>query len=139
MSDPSPFTPTTPAAAPEDDGFVDRRWSVPKDVWDQILEMAAQTGINYAELVVMLLEDGIKVRMRIPVEQARGQKPAVPWSVVHVELGNKLLGRLNMRQVPGPDEVLTIDGKSYLVTQRAWQVVKGLASAYIRVEAFEAA
>ena len=50
---------------------------------------------------------------------------------------------ITVEKIPGEagqtgelDEVLTIDGKSYIVIQRAWQVVKGSASAYIRVEAF---
>lgn len=127
-------------SAPEDlssqEKYVDRRWSLPKSTWDQVLEMAATTGINYAELVCMLLEDGIKVRMRIPIESTRPDPPPPPWTVVHVELDGKVLGRINMRQVPGMDEIVTVDGKSYVVLQRAWVVDKGEASAYLRVQAW---
>jgi hypothetical protein len=120
----------------EEDPYVDRRWSIPRALWDQILEMANNTGINYAELVCMLLEDGLKIRMRIPIESARPDPPPPPWTVVHVELDGRVLGRINMRQVPAPDEVMTVDGKVYLVTQRAWTVTKGDAEAYLRVEVF---
>jgi hypothetical protein len=125
-----------------DDGYVDRRWSVPKSLWEQILEMAATSGINYAELLVILLEDGVKLRMRLPVESARAPEPPPPppppWMVVYVEEGEKLLGRLNMRQVPASGELLTIDTANYKVLQRAWSVKKGELAAYLRVEAFEA-
>ena len=117
--------------------YVDRRWSVPKNLWEQILELAASSGINYAELVCVLLEDGLKLRMRIPVENSRPEPPPPPWSEVCVELDGKVLGRLRMRQVPGVDEILTVDGKSYVVRQRAWTVVKGETSAYLRVEEFK--
>jgi hypothetical protein len=124
----------------DDDGYVDRRWTVPKSLWEQILEMAATSGINYAELVVILLEDGVKLRMRLPVEAARSPEPPPPppppWSEVYVEEGEKLLGRLRMRQVPAPQEMLTIDGSNYLVVQRAWSVKAGEAAAFLRVEAW---
>lgn len=124
-----------------DDGYVDRRWSVPKSLWEQILEMAANSGINFAELVVILLEDGLKLRMRLPVEAARSPEPPPPppppWSTVYVEEGDKRLGRLNMRQVPAPGEMLTIDGNHYMVEQRAWSVKAGEAVAFLRVEAWE--
>jgi hypothetical protein len=117
-----------------DDGYVDRRWSVPKPLWDQLLELAADTGINYAELVNICLEDGLKLRMRLPVERARPKPPPPPWLVVYVEQGGKVLGRLNMRQVPAEGEVLTIDGASFVVQERAWTVKDGDAAAYLRVE-----
>jgi hypothetical protein len=123
---------------PDEEPYVDRRWTLPKKLWDQILEMSESTGINYAELVCMLLEDGLKIRMRIPIESARPDPPPPPWTTCHVEHNGKVLGRLNMRQVPAADEVLTVDGRSYLVVQRAWTVVKGEAEAYLRVEEFSA-
>lgn len=125
-----------------DDGYVDRRWSVPKYLWEQILEMSSTSGINHAELVCILLEDGVKLRMRLPVESARAPElpppPPPPWLVVYVEEGEKRLGRLNMRQVPAAGEFLTIDKTNYLVIQRAWSVKKGELAAYLRVETLEA-
>ena len=132
-----------PAQLPNDRGipgsreeYVDRRWSLPKATWEQLLEMAASTGINFAELLVILLEDGLKLRMRMPVEASRPEPPPPPWSEVCVELNDKVLGRLKMRQVPGVDEILTVDGKSFVVRQRAWIVAKCEAQAYLRVEEF---
>ncbi len=121
----------------EVDDYVDRRWSLPRPLWEQILEIAASSGINFAELVCILLADGIKVHMRIPVERAAKLKPPPdPWTVVYVEKGTTVLGRLNMRQVPGVDEILTVDGKNYIVCQRAWVAADGEVSAYLRVEEY---
>ena len=128
-----------------DDGYVDRRWSVPKCLWEQIIEMSSTSGINYAELVVILLEDGVKLRMRLPVEAARSPEPPPapppPWSEVHVVLeegeSERKLGRLKMRQVPASGELLTIDGVHYEVNERAWSVKAGEAAAFLRVGKFK--
>jgi hypothetical protein len=130
-----------PSPVPAEEEYVDRRWSIPKSLWDQVLEAAAATGINFAELVVRFLEDGLKMHMREPVVRATQAKPKPapdPWTVVYVEEGEKVLGRLNMRQVPSVDEILTVDGSNYVVRQRAWTAQKGVVSAYLRVEGFAA-
>lgn len=122
------------------EGWVDRKWSVPKSTWDQILEMAAHSGIHYAELVAMLLEDGIKVRMREPLVRALPPPPAPdPWTVTYMEddKGN-FLGKLQLRQVPAKGEVVAVGKQSYKVVQRAWSVKDAAATAFLRLTAFSA-
>jgi hypothetical protein len=123
----------------EHEGWVDRRWSVPKTVWDQILEMASHSGIHYAELTAMLLEDGIKVRMREPLVAAMPPPPAPdPWTVTYVQDDKgKDLGKLELRQVPSKSEILSLEGKSYVVTQRAWSASDGQTVAFLRVRPWQ--
>jgi hypothetical protein len=134
---PAPEAPESSANIPEVE-YVDRRWTIPKKIWDQILEMAANSGINYAELVCMLLEDGIKVAMRLPVEHARPAPAPPPWTAVRIEgPKDQLVAQVNMRQVPDTDEIVTIKGTHYVVRQRAWAVAGDGLVGFLRVEEFQ--
>ena len=116
------------------EGWVDRRWSVPKEVWDQILEMAAQSGIHYAELVVILVEEGIAVKMREPLERNKPPPlPPHPFTSVRIEgPDDRLIAKRDLRQVPAPGEILTLEGRNYVVDQRAWGLAEEVV-AYLRV------
>lgn len=141
LEDPEEVSISAAYAKPRN-GVVDRKMAIREDLWAQILELSTHSGINFMELVNRLLEDGIARHVRAPVEKAWPKQepappPEPPWMVVYVEEGDELLGRLRLRQVPSVDEVMTIDGQSYLVLQRAWTVKEGNAAAYLRVRAYE--
>lgn len=126
-----------PGADPKDpeEEFTHRRLAIPNELWGRILKLADSTGLNYKDLVIVLLEDGVTVRAWEGERFGVPDKPSVsPLTKVLIELGQKIVGTAFLTSVPGKGETITWREKAYVVQERAWALGTRKATAYLRVK-----
>jgi hypothetical protein len=121
--------------------FTHRRLPVPHDLWAQVLKLSSELGVSYQDLVIRLLDDGIKVRAWERVKHP-DQKPLPAWRppprpAIHtvLEVGKKRIGHVELVQVPAAGETVMIHGKPYTVSERAWSYGKRVV-AFLRLKAW---
>jgi len=111
-----------------------RRLPIPHDVWDSVLKLAESKGVNYQDLVPILISDGLTVRSW-EAEKFPNLKPLPPWpslANVVLEVNGKKIGDALLAHVPREGETVMWKGTPFTVEERAWSLGE-VTTAYLRL------
>lgn len=113
--------------------LVGRRLTLPKDLWEEIVELAARTGAHPADVIVALIRVGMQADSD---GLTRPLRKHVVGTQTMLEINGKVRRVITCSQVPPVGEILGLDGENYVVVQRAWNVHQDTMRAYLRLEPY---
>lgn len=120
----------------EDEDLVSRRVSIPRKLWEEILELSDSSGVHYQDMTTNLIELGIQVqhaqnRLR-PRTVIQTGTPTVITIVDDAGTELEVRKPVVLAQVPPAGESLSFRRKNYKVLWRGWSVA-GEGKAYLRI------
>lgn len=115
--------------------FKPRFVAIDDDVLERISAAAQGARLSEENALIRLVDLGLQAKAE-ELEQARPPRPPV-GTPIRIESNGKLLLATYSRTVPGQDEILNVNGASYVVRQRAWSATVNGMVAYLRVDPYK--
>jgi len=125
--------------APELGKLVNRRVSLPNELWEEVIDMAKAGGSNYQDLLACLIDLGMRAQA---LGEDRPRRVLVETGIhTRIELLREgqtpeFLGEVRIPQVPAVGEAISFQRAGYVVEQRAWRLKEDGATAFLRVKRF---